>query len=101
MEGLEYIGPHGESYYQTIYIDFSDVAWDISDKEGIMMFDDTILDNYCDRIPDHSREEFKNLIYTRIYDLRKRINRKITRTELVLGKFGTLVSIEGIGGKQS
>jgi hypothetical protein len=106
---IEYHGPNGESYFQTIYIDLSNFDWNMiieedgngNELQSVTMFEKSNLDNYCEKIPDRSREEFKDLIYSRIYNLRKRINRKITRTELVLGKFGTLVSIEGIGGRQS
>lgn len=96
---VEYQGQYGEGYFQTIKIDLSDLYWD-TEIRGVNMFNINELEKFCSKIPEETREEFMNLIYSRILILKKDINPNIKSTELILRKFGTRVLIEGIGGSE-
>lgn len=80
-------------YYQIIYIDLTNVNWN-KDDNGYT-FDDTFLDQYCNRIPMHRREEFKKIVYERILIIKASRRNIYNKTEMILSEFGTLVSIEG------
>lgn len=96
---VSYRGPLGESYFQTIYIDLSNVEWKIMDQE-VPMFQKEVLFPFCDFLPEAQQQNFVDLVYNRILIIRKNFNLNIKRTEQTLNEFGTLVCIEGIGGQK-